>query len=469
MGLFVALLAATSGALGFYFLDQVSSEYSIVAEDNLPSVKELADLRATVRELRIHVRSIGLEGNSQQDVDHYIEQSKAQIDAFEKHIALYTKIDPRAQDRESFKTFLSAWHEFKAFGSEVLSLAANYEQNEKEIVRLIREVCEQKAHAIYEPLLAETEYQVSYADSSTKKAHFAENNARFWVSIFAIVSIVLAGLVSFWASSLIATTVKRICDSLATNSSEVQQASNKLSIASVTVHDGSNKAASMLETSTSSISQIEAIVKISNTNALQAKDASENSRRSADDGSQAVQELVSAMEKITSSSKKMQDIINIIEDISFQTNLLALNAAVEAARAGEAGRGFAVVADAVRTLAQRSSGSAKEISDLIAESSSYIQEGVQKAEQSKEALKKIQKSIEQVSAFNQDIASSSEEQRLGIQQVSSALLSLDSTSQDNTKASQQVSQIAIDLNEKTESVDTLISDLRSLIEGHKAA
>ncbi|AFY02937.1 HAMP domain-containing methyl-accepting chemotaxis protein [Bdellovibrio bacteriovorus] len=469
MGLSVALLSATSGALGFYFLNKVSGEYSIVAQENLPSLKELADLRATIRELRIHVRSIGLAGNTQEDVNHYVEKAKEQVVLFEKHIDAYEKIDPSAKERKSYKEFIAGWTEFKNFGGEILALSAHYKENEDKVVALIRDVCPTKAQKVYEPLLNETTYQVQYADQSAHEAVNAEEQARFWVTVFAAISIVLAGLVSFFASSSVAKTVKQICDALADNSQEVHKAASYLSEASVTVQNGASKASSMLEASTASISQIEAIVKISSDRARQAKVASEDSRTSAEDGSGAIKQLMNSMTKISDSSRKMQDIINIIEDISFQTNLLALNAAVEAARAGEAGRGFAVVAEAVRSLAQRSSVSAKEISELISQSASYINEGVAKAGQSQDVLTRIHKDIEKVSSYNQDIASSSEEQRVGIQQVSGALVSLDTTSQSNTKASEQVSSIAKELNEKTEAVDSLISDLRGLIEGRKAS
>lgn len=469
MGLSVALLSATSGALGFYFLNKVSSEYSMVAHENLPSLKELAELRSTIRELRIHVRSIGLAGNTQEDVDLYVEKSKEQVALFEQHIEAYEKIDKAAKNRDSYKQFIAGWNEFKEFGGEVIALSAHYKQNEAKIVSLIRDVCSVKAKKIYDPLLSETTYQVQYADESARDATEAENQARFWVTVFAAISIILAGLVSFMASSSIAKTVQEICDALADNSNEVHKAASHLAETSSSVQTGASKTSSMLEASTASMSQIEAIVKISNERALQAKVASEDSKSSAEDGAGAIQQLMSSMSKINDSSRKMQAIINIIEDISFQTNLLALNAAVEAARAGEAGRGFAVVAEAVRSLAQRSSVSAKEISELISQSASYIEDGVSKAGQSQDVLNRIHKDIEKVSSYNQDIASSSEEQRLGIQQVSGALVSLDSASQTNSRASEEVSSIARELSEKTEAVDSLISDLRGLIEGRKAA
>ncbi|KHD89675.1 MAG: chemotaxis protein [Bdellovibrio sp. ArHS] len=469
MGLFVALLSATSGVIGFYFLNEVSSEYSVVVDENLPSLRELAELRSTIRELRIHVRSIGLAGNTTADVQKYVEESKRQIEHFESRIKAYTQIDPSASQRPSYQDFIKGWNEFKDFGSEVFMLTQDFQANEQKIVNMIRNICAVKAEKVYQPLLKETQHQLDYAERSSTLAHTAEDKSKASVSIFAIVSILLAGAVSFFASISISKTVKSICDALAENSQEVHKASSALTEASKTVHGGSSKAAAMVEESTASMTEIESIVKNSAERAQQAKVASENSKRSAEDGSEAIAQLMASMEKISESSKKMQDIINIIEDISFQTNLLALNAAVEAARAGEAGRGFAVVAEAVRSLAQRSSISAKEISELISQSVTYIQEGATKAELSRDVLKTISENIEQVSGINQDIASSAVEQKAGIQQVSSALVNLDSTSQSNSKASEEMSSIADDLNNKTEAVDALILDLRTLIEGNKAA
>lgn len=469
MGLLVAFMSATSGAIGYYFLNKVSRDYSVVAGENLPSLKELANLRATIRELRIHVRSIGLAGNTQADVNEYAHKSAEQIAKFESHIQAYLKIDPTAAGRDSFKDFLAGWNEFKTFGGGVIELSRRFAQNEHEVVNLIRTVCPAKAEKVYNPLLEETKYQVEFADNTAMAALQAESEAKAFVIVTAVTAIFLAGVVAFLMSHKISGLVKQICDSLESNSQAVQNATTTLSDASTTVQDGSNKAASMLEASTASISQIEAIVKLSSEKATQAKQASENSRQSALDGSEAVGQLMQSMTKIDASSGKMQDIISIIEDISFQTNLLALNAAVEAARAGEAGRGFAVVAEAVRSLAQRSAVSAKEISDLITESSSYIQDGVKKAGQSQDVLQRILKSVEQVSAFNMDIATSSEEQRLGIQQVSGALVSLDQASHDNTRASEQVAQTVGDLNQKAEAVNSLILDLRGIVDGVKVA
>jgi methyl-accepting chemotaxis protein len=138
------------------------------------------------------------------------------------------------------------------------------------------------------------------------------------------------------------------------------------------------------------------------------------------------------MSRIEGSSKKIADIIGIIDEIARQTNLLALNAAVEAARAGEAGRGFAVVASEVRSLAQRSSQAAKDIKDLIINSGNQVHEGVDLVNRAGESLDKIVTSIKSVADIVSSIARASAEQAEGIDQVNKALSQMDETTQQNS-------------------------------------
>ncbi|MCB0368242.1 MAG: hypothetical protein KDD45_02095 [Bdellovibrionales bacterium] len=172
------------------------------------------------------------------------------------------------------------------------------------------------------------------------------------------------------------------------------------------------------------------------------------------------------MNDISSSSKKIEEIITVIDDIAFQTNLLALNAAVEAARAGEQGKGFAVVADAVRSLAQRSSVSAKEISNLIKESVHKIEHGHEIAQNSGNSLNKIVEAVEKVTNLNVEIATASGEQSQGMNTINKSILELDKLTQQNAASAEETAASSDLLNTKAKQLHAQMLILKEIIDGH---
>ena len=197
--------------------------------------------------------------------------------------------------------------------------------------------------------------------------------------------------------------------------------------------------ASSLEETASSMEQMTSVVKQSSENAQQANDLATEAWRIAEKGGNVVSRAVTAMDEINTSSKKIADIISVIDEIAFQTNLLALNAAVEAARAGEQGRGFAVVAGEVRNLAQRSAGAAKEIKDLIRDSVSKVDDGTALVNESGETLQGIVDSVQKVSQMIGDITSAAMEQTSGIEQVNTAIAQMDEMTQQNAALVEEAS------------------------------
>jgi methyl-accepting chemotaxis protein len=227
----------------------------------------------------------------------------------------------------------------------------------------------------------------------------------------------------------------QLCETIAaigTAAREVTNASAEISTSTMDLSQRTEQQAASLEKTAASLEQIAATVKKNAENAQLANRSASGTRDVADRGGQVVSDAVKAMAKIEDSSRKISDIIGVIDEIARQTNLLALNAAVEAARAGDAGRGFAVVASEVRSLAQRSSQAAKDINNLITSSNSQVKDGVELVNKAGLALTEIVDSIKNVAGIVAEIASASAEQATGIEHVNVALAQMDEVTQQNS-------------------------------------
>jgi methyl-accepting chemotaxis protein len=238
---------------------------------------------------------------------------------------------------------------------------------------------------------------------------------------------------------------------------EVSGASAEISASTTDLSQRTEEQAASLEQTSASMEQMSATVKKNAENAQQANQSAASTQDVADRGGQVVAKAVDAMARIEESSRKISDIIGVIDEIARQTNLLALNAAVEAARAGEAGRGFAVVASEVRSLAQRSSQAAKDIKDLITNSNSQVKDGVDLVNKAGTALTEIVESIKKVASVVSDIASASAEQAAGIEQVNKALTQMDEVTQQNSALVEENAATAKTLEQQAKTMDDEVS------------
>jgi methyl-accepting chemotaxis protein len=243
-------------------------------------------------------------------------------------------------------------------------------------------------------------------------------------------------------------------------STDAVTASHRLSEAAGQHASAAEEQASALEETAASLEELAGTVKQTADNARQANQLAVSSREAAERGGQVVSSAVASMQGITQASRKIVEIITVIDEIAFQTNLLALNAAVEAARAGEQGRGFAVVAAEVRNLAQRSASAAKEIKALIQDTVQKVEGGSELVTRSGQTLSEIVTSVKRVADLIAEIAAATGEQASGIDQVNRAVAQMDQVTQASTAQTERLSATAESLAGQARRLQELVGRFR---------
>lgn len=237
----------------------------------------------------------------------------------------------------------------------------------------------------------------------------------------------------------------------------ISAAASEISQGNVDLSQRTEEQASSLEETASSMEELTSTVRQNSDNARQANQLAVDAREKAEKGGSVIQSAIQAMAAISASSKKVADIIGVIDEIAFQTNLLALNAAVEAARAGEQGRGFAVVASEVRNLAQRSAAAAKEIKELINDSGEKVREGAELVNESGKTLEEIVEGAKKVGDIISEIAAAGEEQTAGIEQVNKAVTQMDEMTQQNAALVEEAAAASESLDEQGKSLQQMMA------------
>ncbi|GAB3467104.1 methyl-accepting chemotaxis protein [Massilia terrae] len=256
-------------------------------------------------------------------------------------------------------------------------------------------------------------------------------------------------------------------DALARVVSEVQSGTQAIAGAASEIASGNldlsartEQQASSLEETASSMEEMTATVRHNADNAGQANQLAQAASTVAARGGDIVGKVVQTMDSIDASSRKIVDIISVIDGIAFQTNILALNAAVEAARAGEQGRGFAVVASEVRSLAQRSAAAAKEIKQLIGDSVQQVNEGSTLVQQAGATIKDVVESVARVTDIIAEITEASREQSAGIDQINEAINQMDRSTQENAALVEEAAATAASMQEQAQRLSQVVGSFR---------
>jgi len=410
------------------------------------------------------------------------------VASLQKRTELYATLISEPREKELYPEIVRNLSDYKAAHERVLALIA---QDNRDAAT---EVVKSQLTPIFRKTVAQLtklqEVNRKGAEISNKSADVIYTQARITIAAMIVTCVVLAMLLSWWVARLVARplsnavkiarqvaegdltatipnnagrdetgqlmdALKQMNDNLLKIVHEVRTSTDTISTASAEIATGNmdlssrtEQQAGALEETASAMEELTSTVKQNSDNARQAKQLAIKASEIAQSGGDVVGKVVDTMGDINNSSRKIVDIIAVIDGIAFQTNILALNAAVEAARAGEQGRGFAVVASEVRTLAQRSTAAAREIKTLIDDSVSKVDTGTQLVGEAGQTMSEVMVSVKRVSDVVAEITAASAEQSQGIEQINNAVVQMDENTQQNAALVEQAAAAAKALQEQ---------------------
>jgi len=471
MGAF-ALMGFIIVGQGLYALNQVSAvnrSTVAIARDWMPSVNTALNLGLSASRARLAIAKHIISTDA--EMEQTEKDIQVQLDAVERYRKKYETLISSPEEKAAFDGFIKDWADHQRQSEEMIQLSRAHKQVEaaakfKAMVGAFRTSMNDVGKLV--------EINDKGATQSTEAAA-ATYEQVWWMTIGIVVIGALIALAAGMfvlvqvcrplnaliapiaalaqgdfrveiagierrdevgqiaqAVSNMAGRVRETVESIKGSARDVTSASAEISSSTTDLSQRTEEQAASLEETAASMEQISATVRKNAENAETANKSAANTREVANRGGEVVAQAVSAMAKIEDSSRKISDIIGVIDEIARQTNLLALNAAVEAARAGEAGRGFAVVASEVRSLAQRSSQAAKDIKSLIGSSNDQVRDGVELVNRAGTALNEIVESISAVATIVSEIATATNEQATGLDEISRALAQMDSVTQQNS-------------------------------------
>jgi methyl-accepting chemotaxis protein len=446
-------------------VDRYNTMLNTYSDSIVPNLQYIGEMRQSRNKFGYQILA-AIDAEKTEDRQKFLKSANEGIEEFKSNYKLYTEapfLPGEAEMHEPAKVKMADFFQSMDLIAEMVK--SNDPAQVKEARTILYGPYTQIGHVIRD---FNRNVSKLYEETSKKQeeesAKLRKDAATMLIATSIVAAIAIFSILCLLAARM-SGAVASIADRLTSASSNVASSVEQLSEASNSLSHSSTEAAASLEETVAALEELTSMVQMNSDNAKQAASLSGSSRQAAEEGEEDIKNLIKAMTEISQSSKKIEEIISVIDDIAFQTNLLALNAAVEAARAGEQGKGFAVVAEAVRALAQRSASSAKDISSLIKESVSQIERGSEIADQSGTVLSNIVNSIKKVSDLNNEIAAASSEQTTGIQQISKAMNQLDQASQSNAASSEEIAATGGEINNLATTAQGLTVELNKLVLG----
>ncbi|MGJ7501121.1 methyl-accepting chemotaxis protein [Variovorax sp. ZT5P49] len=494
---FIAVLVLTAclGVISVVQLGKVHQMSTDLSTNWLPATRSLLELKTLVAGYRAQELAHALSG-SFTEMAEYEKAMDASWAVLQKKRTEYAALISEPEEREIYPVFEKLLAQYALEHNKIVAISQT--QDTDQASNMIRGKSQQLSREMNETLDKLTQVNLAGALRAGQTADAVHGRARLWVFGLLLGSMALGLGLALWIARIVArplaeavkvaqsvaagdltsriearTTdetgqlleaLKGMNDSLVKIVSEVRTGTDTIATASSQIASGNQdlssrteEQASSLEQTAASMEELTSTVKQNADNARQANQLAVSASEVAVKGGSVVSQVVDTMGSINASSKKIVDIIGVIDGIAFQTNILALNAAVEAARAGEQGRGFAVVASEVRSLAQRSAAAAKEIKTLIGDSVEKVEEGSKQVAEAGRTMDEIVGSVRRVTDIMGEITAASQEQTSGIEQINQAITQMDQVTQQNAALVEEASAAAQSLQEQAGSLVQSVS------------
>jgi methyl-accepting chemotaxis protein len=492
----VLALTAISGIFSIVKLQKVNAASSDISTNWLPTVRTLADIKLLLSRVRSNEAQIGLYSDDKETVATITKRTEGFVADLNKAFQTYEGQISEPAEKAIYGEMKAKSAAFLTEHNKLMSAA------QSQPVDVTKKLLAGDASKTYYALLADLDKLIKInTDGSNASSASAEEtyaSARILIISMLAGALAIGFTLAVFVARVIASpltiavgvakqvaggdltaqirpatndetgelmhALKAMNDSLLNIVGQVRTGTDTIGTASSEIASGNldlssrtEEQASSLEETASAMEQLTSTVKQNSENARQANQLAVSASHIAVEGGNVVGQVVETMSSINESSKKIVDIISVIDGIAFQTNILALNAAVEAARAGEQGRGFAVVASEVRSLAQRSAAAAKEIKVLIATSVSKVDEGSRLVNNAGTTMAEVVASIHRVSEVVAEISTASSEQSVGIDEINRAMTQMDEVTQQNAALVEEAAAAAQSLQEQAKILTSVVS------------
>ncbi|WP_374079026.1 methyl-accepting chemotaxis protein [Bdellovibrio bacteriovorus] len=462
----MATIPVIVGEIAAFGMEDIAHEYEKVTEGVLPNIELSDQMYQNFRNVRVHLRSLGLEGITTGQADKFVESVNESIAEYEKHNTSYKKMKMDPTEAALYEKVDRTWQEFKQIGAQAIGYhKSGKPEDHAKMMSIFLNDCPRYASEYNAAIDALTNYHREHGVSWVKSARQTASQTNTTINITIALGVLVGLGIGFLFATSLSKSISTVSLDLAAGGTQVNQAAEQISNSSQILSQASSEQAASLEETVATMEELTSMIRTNTDNAKQAATLALSTREVAVKGENEIKTLIESIHLISGDSKKIADITTVIDDIAFQTNLLALNAAVEAARAGEQGKGFAVVAEAVRNLAQRSAESAKNIAALISGSVERIAIGSQQANQGGVVLSEIVNSVKKVADLNSEIASASEEQFKGLEQIGKAMNQLDQVTQENAAASEEAAAAAEELTAQSHALMKNVETLNGVVSG----